>query len=170
MLLLPAWIGGGKCSTGQGRFRPDWRRGFVPGEMLWPETLTGKLPDCSKAGYPSGQRGQTVNLLAYAFEGSNPSPAIFFRVARRHRGVAQLGRARRSGRRGRRFKSCHPDLSKACCHPTTGLFLSMLEPVCLADGAVCNTHGREERAGLTPSIRSGRPRPPSDGRHEPSPE
>ena len=26
-----------------------------------------------------------------------------------HRGVAQLGSARRSGRRGRRFKSCHPD-------------------------------------------------------------
>jgi hypothetical protein len=25
-------------------------------------------------GYPSGQRGQTVNLLAYAFDGSNPSP------------------------------------------------------------------------------------------------
>src|SRR6266702_5032588 len=25
-------------------------------------------------GYPSGQRGQTVNLLAHAFAGSNPSP------------------------------------------------------------------------------------------------
>ena len=25
-------------------------------------------------GYPSGQRGQTVNLLAYAFTGSNPVP------------------------------------------------------------------------------------------------
>lgn len=25
------------------------------------------------------------------------------------RGVAQFGRALRSGRRGRRFKSCHPD-------------------------------------------------------------
>ena|ERR1043166_4938969 len=25
-------------------------------------------------GYSSGQRGQTVNLLAYAYEGSNPSP------------------------------------------------------------------------------------------------
>jgi hypothetical protein len=29
-------------------------------------------------GYPSGQRGQTVNLLAYAFEGSNPSPTTSF--------------------------------------------------------------------------------------------
>ena len=25
-------------------------------------------------GYPSGQRGETVNLLAYAFTGSNPVP------------------------------------------------------------------------------------------------
>jgi hypothetical protein len=30
-------------------------------------------------GYPSGQRGQTVNLLAYAFDGSNPSPTTIFR-------------------------------------------------------------------------------------------
>ncbi len=29
-------------------------------------------------GYPSGQRGQTVNLLAYAFDGSNPSPTTTF--------------------------------------------------------------------------------------------
>ena len=44
--------------------------------------------------------------------GSNPSSAaigpevysgLFFR------GVAQFGSALRSGRRGRRFKSCHPD-------------------------------------------------------------
>ena len=27
-------------------------------------------------GYPSGQREQTVNLPAYAFEGSNPSPTM----------------------------------------------------------------------------------------------
>ena len=33
--------------------------------------------------------------------------------AARPRGVAQLGSARRSGRRGRRFKSCHPDSSTA---------------------------------------------------------
>jgi hypothetical protein len=30
-------------------------------------------------GYPSGQRGQTVNLLAYAFDGSNPSPTTILR-------------------------------------------------------------------------------------------
>src|ERR1041384_1713733 len=29
-------------------------------------------------GYPSGQRGQTVNLLAYAFAGSNPAPTTTF--------------------------------------------------------------------------------------------
>ena len=33
-------------------------------------------------GYPSGQRGQTVNLLAYAFDGSNPSPTTTLK----HRG------------------------------------------------------------------------------------
>ena len=30
--------------------------------------------DFGVVGYPSGQRGQTVNLLAYAFAGSNPAP------------------------------------------------------------------------------------------------
>ena len=30
--------------------------------------------DHGLVGYSSGQRGQTVNLLAYAYEGSNPSP------------------------------------------------------------------------------------------------
>ena len=32
----------------------------------------------SSEGYPSGQRGQTVNLLAYAFGGSNPPPSTSF--------------------------------------------------------------------------------------------
>jgi hypothetical protein len=30
----------------------------------------------SGVGYPSGQREQTVNLPAHAFEGSNPSPTM----------------------------------------------------------------------------------------------
>ena len=35
--------------------------------------VSGSNPDeGSVPGYPSGQRGQTVNLLAYAFRGSNP--------------------------------------------------------------------------------------------------
>ena len=32
-------------------------------------------------GYPSGQRGQTVNLLTYVYEGSNPSlPTINVKI------------------------------------------------------------------------------------------
>ena len=34
---------------------------------------------------------------------------IIYVVYRLYRDVAQFGRALRSGRRGRRFKSCHPD-------------------------------------------------------------
>ena len=34
---------------------------------------------------------------------------IIYVVYRSYRDVAQFGRALRSGRRGRRFKSCHPD-------------------------------------------------------------
>ena len=34
---------------------------------------------------------------------------IIYIVYRSYRDVAQFGRALRSGRRGRRFKSCHPD-------------------------------------------------------------
>ncbi len=38
-----------------------------------------EMPDNSQLapaeGYPSGQRGQTVNLLAYAYVGSNPTPS-----------------------------------------------------------------------------------------------
>src|SRR5437667_12577123 len=33
-------------------------------------------------GYPSGQRGQTVNLLAYAFAGSNPAPTTTLHIQR----------------------------------------------------------------------------------------
>ncbi len=32
--------------------------------------------------YPSGQRDQTVNLAAYAFEGSNPSLSTIFKKYR----------------------------------------------------------------------------------------
>ena len=37
-------------------------------------------------GYPSGQRGQAVNLLAIVFEGSNPSPSTMS-------GSSSVGRA-----------------------------------------------------------------------------
>ena len=36
----------------------------------------GRRHGRSWVGYPSGQREQTVNLPAYAFEGSNPSPTM----------------------------------------------------------------------------------------------
>ena len=38
---------------------------------------------------------------------------IIYVVYRSYRDVAQFGRALRSGRRGRRFKSCHPDQNGA---------------------------------------------------------
>ncbi len=42
--------------------------GSIPGDG------SGSLDRFDPQGrFPSGQRGQTVNLLAYAFEGSNPS-------------------------------------------------------------------------------------------------
>jgi hypothetical protein len=47
--------------------RGDWRFFFH---------FCGGVP--AMVGYPSGQRGQTVNLLAYAFDGSNPSPTTIY--------------------------------------------------------------------------------------------
>ena len=45
--------------------------------------------------YPSGQRGQTVNLLAYAFGGSNPPlPTIVTSAAWPARTVGRLSQAR----------------------------------------------------------------------------
>ena len=37
------------------------------------KVLTLQCKDTSPGGYQSGQMGQTVNLLAYAYGGSNPS-------------------------------------------------------------------------------------------------
>ena len=42
-------------------------------------------------GYPSGQREQTVNLPAYAFEGSNPSPTMRCGSSRSLGGAARRG-------------------------------------------------------------------------------
>lgn len=55
--------------------------------------------------FPSGQRGQTVNLLAFAFGGSNPPlPTLFHENA----GVAQLARALAFQAKGREFESRRP--------------------------------------------------------------
>ena len=70
---------------------PDWKEG-CPGAAAGP--VRGSKPSAgartSSVGSPSAPRAGTI---------AGPST----------RGVAQLGRALRSGRRGRRFKSCHPD-------------------------------------------------------------
>ena len=42
--------------------------------------------------YPSGQRGQTVNLLAYAYAGSNPALPTIFVLLPRMRGEYREGR------------------------------------------------------------------------------
>src|SRR3954464_5752153 len=54
-----------------------------PGGVL-PSPPT-QLPtlDVLMVGYPSGQRGQTVNLLAHAFDGSNPSPTTISQMSRK---------------------------------------------------------------------------------------
>ena len=44
---------------------------------LFPPARFGRI-FLAVVGYPSGQRGQTVNLLAYAFSGSNPEPTTTF--------------------------------------------------------------------------------------------
>ncbi len=49
--------------------------------------------------------------------GSNPViPTLFLCFDKDFRDVAQSGSALRSGRRGRRFKSCHPDFSLEAVH------------------------------------------------------
>lgn len=47
-----------------------------------------QLKRVGEARYPSGQRGRTVNPLAYAFVGSNPTLAT-----RKLRGNSSIGRA-----------------------------------------------------------------------------
>ena len=42
------------------------------------EVRSLKIEYALKVGYRSGQTGQTVNLLANTFEGSNPSPTTIF--------------------------------------------------------------------------------------------
>ena len=51
-----------------------------------------------------------------------------------HRGVAQLGGARRSGRRGRRFESCHSDFFM----PNSTFFL----PICFYSEVNPQKHGK----------------------------
>ena len=61
--------------------------------------------------YLSGCSTLPNKKIKYLFceRGSAPSKNFIFGILYIYRDVAQLGSALRSGRRGRRFKSCHPD-------------------------------------------------------------
>jgi hypothetical protein len=48
----------------------------VASSILAVSSADTKARNGDTVGYLSGQREQTVNLPAYAFEGSNPSPTI----------------------------------------------------------------------------------------------
>ena len=81
-------------------------RGFEPRLPLFFEILLGK--------YQSGQMGQTVNLLAYAFGGSNPS------LPTKNCGSSSVDRALAFQAEGRGFEPRLPLMKKACL--STGFF------------------------------------------------
>src|SRR6185312_10539907 len=59
------------------RAGPEGAKGRTPEVIhlpVWDRTPETDI-EKNAEGYPSGQRGQTVNLLAYAFGGSNPPPS-----------------------------------------------------------------------------------------------
>ena len=55
------------------------------------------------------------------------SPVLFFAFTIKYRGVAQLGRALRSGRRSRKFESCHLDHKKRDRNAIPFLMVLMLD-------------------------------------------
>ena len=59
-------------------------------------------------GCPSGQREQTVNLPAYAFEGSNPSPSTIPKPPQDLSGNSSAARASAFQAEGRGFESRFP--------------------------------------------------------------
>ena len=64
-----------EASSGLGEVTPNFlqgRRGSLPRHPLLGTLHRSGIPGV----YPSGQRGQAVNLLAYAFGGSNPPAPI----------------------------------------------------------------------------------------------
>ena len=89
--------------------------------------------------YPSGQRGQTVNLLAYAFGGSNPPlPTIVTRAARPARVVGGLSEVR-----------------GAPIRPTTvGIAMRMTDELCGNSSAVERQPSKLGVAGSNPVSRS----------------
>ena len=90
--------------------------------------------------YQSGQMGQTVNLLAYAFGGSNPSPPTL------PRGSSSVGRALAFQAKGRGFEPRLP-LKLRQCSSGVERFLGKeeVESSNLSTGSaffVYNTHKR----------------------------
>ena len=92
------------------------------------EKLAWKLR--GKGGYQSGQMGQTVNLLAYAFGGSNPSPPT------EKCGSSSVGRALAFQAKGREFEPRLPLKIRPC------------------SSGVEHFLGKEEVAGSNPAIGS----------------
>jgi len=50
--------------------------GSSPSVSSWSVAGRGRQVRACEVGYRSGQTGQTVNLLAHAFVGSNPTPTM----------------------------------------------------------------------------------------------
>ncbi len=74
-----------------------------------PAQQTRRGPEIVVEGCPSGQREQTVNLPAHAFEGSNPSPSTIHPTARNLlSGNSSAARASAFQAEGRGFESRFP--------------------------------------------------------------
>ena len=119
---------------------------------------------CFLVGYRSGQPGQTVNLLANAYVGSNPTPTMEGGApSGQHAGVAQLARASAFQAEGRRFESGLP-----LCGGTGGRAPRRSAPVPRGrrsgSSVVERFLGKEEVAGSIPARSLRGPGAPVPGR------
>ena len=78
----------------------------------------------------------TASVSCVAARPGNHREIISYNLIVIHRGVAQFGRALRSGRRGRRFKSCHLDHSSEMLSAPT--IIPITEPAVVALQSVSN--------------------------------
>ena len=92
-------------------------------------------------GYQSGQMGQTVNLLAFAFGGSNPSPPT-------QRGNSSVDRALAFQAGGRGFEPRFP-LSRKCCNS------SVVEHFLGKEEVLSSTLSYSSNSYLIPAERKG---------------
>ena len=122
------------------------------------EFLTGE--EQNKGSYQSGQMGQTVNLLAYAFGGSNPSlPTKKVPV-----GVARFPVVPACGHRGWRgltlIRYIFAEVAQLIEHQPSKLRVASLSLVfrsknkCQCSSAVEHFLGKEEVTGSSPVIGS----------------